>query len=108
MYTVYYNPGPGRWELHKVVNGTTDDVVGTFAQTLTAGQAYRLRLAVRGTTPTTLTVYVDDLVTPKITASDTTAPLTAAGRAAIIGFAADAAPTTGLHLASVTAAVNSD
>ena len=84
-------------------------MVGTpFVQTLTPGQVSRLRLAVRGTTPTTLAVYVDDLVTPKITYTDTIAPLTAAGRAAIIGLAADAAPTTGLHLTSVTAAVDSD
>ena len=104
MYTVYYNPSLGQWELHKVQNGTTDLVVGSFVQSLTAGQVVRLRLAVRGTTPTTLAVYVDNLGTPKITYSDTTGPLTAAGRAAIIGYAAATTPTTGLHLASVTAA----
>ena len=65
-----------------------------------AGQTYRVRLEMSGTTTTTLTLYVNGVQV--LTVNDTTAPLTIAGKAGIVdgatGFdSVTKAATTGIH-----------
>ena len=49
---------------------------------LTVGQTYRVRLEMTGTTTTTLKLYVNGVL--MLTATDSTSPFTAAGKAGIM------------------------
>jgi len=93
-YVARYNTSQTRWELAKVVSGTTT-VLGSSSQTLTVGATYTVRLEMLGSA---LRVYVNGASV--ITASDSS--ITAAGRAGIqLGYSgAGSSPsnTTGLHL----------
>lgn len=88
------------WTIVKSVAGTAT-TLATSAQTLVAGQSYRVRLEVSGSTTTTLKLSVNGVLLS--TATDSSTPITAVG----VGGLYDGDPaaalitksdTTGLHL----------
>jgi hypothetical protein len=99
-YMAAYVVSLSRWELSKVVNGTstligTGIIPGTYLQFLTAGANYRVTLQMNGTT---ITLLVDGVA--RITATDSS--ITTAGRGGLrLGTStstAQVADGTGLHL----------
>ncbi|HLL67510.1 MAG TPA: LamG domain-containing protein, partial [Micromonosporaceae bacterium] len=96
FYTARYNStGTPRWELGKVVNGTSTALGTASAETLTIGRAYRLGLDMSGST---IRLLVDGVV--RTSATDNDPSLTAAGRAGV-RFASTTAfdvQTTGVQL----------
>jgi hypothetical protein len=91
-YLARYNGGNGRWELYRFVNGT-GVVLSSFAQSLTAGQTYRLTLQVG---PASQQVLVDGAL--RITAAD--ASITSVGRPGLRWYGSQS-DTTGYHLDNV-------
>jgi len=93
-YIARYNTDTAAWELVKAVNGT-GTLLGSFAQTLTAGTTYRLGLDMNGTT---IRLLVDTV--QRVAVTD--AAVDVAGRAGVrLGKSTDTATqsdTTGLHL----------
>jgi len=77
-YWARYNFGTGNWELYSF-SGGSPTLVGSFAQTLTVGNDYVVKLEMRGTA---IKVYVDGVQRISVTDSGTSA----AGKAGI-GFA---------------------
>jgi hypothetical protein len=94
FYFARYLVDSGYWQLLRVVDGTSTSL-GTYAQTLSSGQTYRLTLDMNGST---IRVLVDGV--QRISATD--ANITAAGRGGIrlgIGNStAQSTNTAGLHL----------
>jgi len=94
-YLFDYETGSGSWKLYSVVNGSVI-TSASFAQTLTAGQTYHLRLAMRGSF---ITGYVNGTAVVSLTDSS----ITSAGRAGVYFGEADT-DSTGYHLDNLTAA----
>ena len=86
--------GNSQWQLYKDVNGTQTQL-GTFAQTITAGTNYRVRLQMIGTA---ITLWVNGV--QRVSATDNA--VTAAGfpgmRLGSPGSAVTVNNTTGLHM----------
>ena len=99
----YYTAGRstgGAWSIGEVSNTTLTPLITATAAPLTAGQTYRVRLEMSGTTTTTLTLFVNGAQV--LTVNDTTSPLTAVGKAGIVdgatGFdTVTKSATTGMH-----------
>jgi hypothetical protein len=90
LYTAGRSTG-GAWQIGEVANASLSPIATASASTLTVGQTYRVRLEMSGTTPTTtLKLYVNGVLV--LTGSDSTAPLTAVGKA---GFVDGTAPPAG-------------
>ena len=103
-----------RWETDNTWNivkmsGTTPNWLNTSAAqpNLTVGSTYNVRLEMSGTTTTTLNLYVNGAL--MISATDTTAPLTAAGKAGImdgdVGGTFSKGDATGVHFDNFLASV---
>ncbi len=89
------------WEISEVNNAAPVALAASAVQAdLPADQPVNLRLEMIGSTPTTLNLYVDGVL--EVTATDSTAPFTAAGKAGIMDgeFAgtANKTDTNGVHL----------
>jgi hypothetical protein len=93
-YLARYYVDSTQWTLDKIDNGTQTNL-GTYSQTLSAGDRRRLRLEMNGST---ISLYVDGIL--RITATDST--ISAAGKAgARLGTGGSTntpTNTTGLHL----------
>lgn len=88
FYYVSYNASANQWGLYKAVSGTYTEL-GTFSQTLTAGNSYRAKLEMRGTA---VKAFVDGVQRISVTDSD----VTTAGRAGLYLNRSDG--TVGHHL----------
>lgn len=97
FYFAENNPlGTDAWYLYKVVSGTFTSL-GSYAQTLTAGNSYTVKLEIRDAAKK---VYVDTV--ERISSTDNA--ITAAGRAGFYLWRdLVASNTTGFHLDSITA-----
>lgn len=95
LYLGRYNAGTGSWELVKCTTSCT--VLGSFAQTLTVGSTYALKLEIRDAAKK---LYVDGV--ERISSTDNTD--TQVGRAGIRQgpLPTTASTTTGYHLDSFT------
>jgi hypothetical protein len=103
FYLARYEVPTASWTLIKVVNGTRT-ALGSFAQTLTAGSTYRVRLDMSGTT---IRVFVDGV--QRISVTD--AGIAAAGRGGVVlgddaTAGAAVSDTVGLHLDNVRVVAN--
>ena len=81
----YYTAGrsaAGAWQIAEVTDTTLTQLATGTVAALTVGQTYRVRLDMTGTTTTTLSLYVNGVQV--LTVTDSTAPLTVAGKAGII------------------------
>lgn len=87
------------WRISKGTGGSPTFLATSATQpALTIGESYRIRLQMSGTTSTTLSLYVNGVFI--ISATDSSSPYTAAGRAGIIdgiSSATSKTDTTGLH-----------
>lgn len=95
MYFVRYNTNGNVWELFKSVAGTATSL-GTFSQTLTVDQVYRVLLQIRDATKK---VFVDGV--ERISSADNA--ITAAGKAGI-RCNNSSGNTTGVHIDNFSAA----
>jgi hypothetical protein len=101
-YLVQYQQADNGFHLYKVAAGGAMTALGCWCPggTPTVGTTFRVRLDMSGTTTTTLKVYVDGVL--RQTATDSSSPYTAPGRAGIqdgeTGLAADKTNSTGIHL----------
>lgn len=86
-YLAQYNSSGAAWRLYKRVSGTWTEL-GSFSQTLTAGNTYRLKLQIRDAAKK---LFVDGV--ERISSADNA--ITAAGKA---GIRFDGGTGTGLHL----------
>ncbi len=86
--------GNSQWQLYKDVNGTQTQL-GTFAQTITAGTNYRVRLQMVGTT---ISLWVDGVQRVSVTDNAVTAAGFPGVRLGSPGSAVTVSNTTGLHL----------
>lgn len=77
------NAGTQRWRLRKLVNGSATTLSSTVTATLTQDQAYQVELRMAGTT---VSLYVDGVLTITATDSD----VTAAGLSGLRWFSTDA------------------
>jgi hypothetical protein len=89
LYLARYNAATGAWELVSCTSACT--VLSSFAQTLTVGQTYALKLEIRNAQKK---LYVDGVQR----ASSIDNGITAVGRAGIRQGPADSTTTTGYHL----------
>ena len=94
-YLLDYETGSTAWKLYAIVNGSTAAST-SFSQTLTVGQTYHVRLAMRGSS---ITGYVNGTAVVSLTDSN----ITAAGKAGVYFGQADT-DSTGFHLDTLTAA----
>jgi hypothetical protein len=94
FYFAHYNQDGTCWSLFKEVAGV-DTQLGTYVQSLTAGQSYRMRLAMSGTS---ISLSVDGV--QRITVVDASVTGTGRGGVRIGSSATTASPTntTGMHL----------
>ena len=100
MYFVrHQTQGTDRWELIKVV-GAVFSVLGSFNQTLTAGQTYRVRLELVNAAKS---VYIDGVL--RITSSDNV--ITGAGRAGVRMFG-DTDNANNYHLDNLSASTGQE
>jgi hypothetical protein len=96
--STYYSAGrstTGAWQIAEGFNATLTPLATAPAAPLTAGQTYRVRLDMSGTT---LTLFVNGVQV--LTATDSTAPLVVAGKAGLmdgLGDLATKTATTGVH-----------
>lgn len=90
FYLARYNDTVNAFQLHKYVAGVATQLGSDAAATLTADQAYRLTLAMRGSS---IRLLVDGLLAVSVT--DTA--ITAAGKAGV-RLGGTASTTTGTHL----------
>lgn len=99
FYEVRFGITDSKWVLQRVVNGQ-NVAIGNYVQTPapTAGTSYTVKLDMVGSV---INVYVDG--TLRISVDDSTAPITAAGKAGIEGFGAAAGGATGIHVDSLVA-----
>lgn len=93
-YLARYHVGYGEWQLRRHVDGVAT-ALGSYAQTLTPGQTYRLSLEMNGST---IRLLVDGV--QRISVTDTA--ISAAGRGGVRFGQANSTPqptdTSGLHL----------
>jgi hypothetical protein len=104
-YLARWEPSDTSWNIMQVDNGTASYVTNGYVTgqpALVAGQTYRMRLEMIGTTsPATLNLYVNGVL--KVTTTDSVAPVfTANGTAGIVDGNLSASilktSTTGIHL----------
>ena len=81
-YAVWYQAG--QWVLVKYTNGGYDWIGTPWAMPFVSGTAYRVRLTVSGSSPTTVTVSINGTV--RITATDSSSPITAAGKVGMLSL----------------------
>ncbi len=89
----YSNAGTPRWELYKDINGT-QTMLGSFNQTLTAGNTYRVRLEMVGTA---IRLYVDGVQRVNVVDASITTGVPGV-RLGSPGSAVNVTNTTGLHM----------
>jgi hypothetical protein len=90
FYAARYSYSTVKWELYKFVAGTAT-LLGDFAQTISIGVDYALRLEMRGTS---IKLFVDGA--ERVAATDSA--ITAVGRPGVRFLSATGTDTTGLHL----------
>jgi hypothetical protein len=90
--------GNNKWQIYKI-EGNTYTLLNEVAGTLAIASTPIVTLQVRGSSTTTLTLIVDGATV--LTATDSTAPYTAIGKAAI-WFGAAQTDSTGIHIDSFT------
>jgi hypothetical protein len=87
MYRVYYDGADGRWELYKVVAGSSTSIGTDYTQALTISQTYVVKLEMIGTA---IKVYIDSV--ERISATD--GDISAAGKAAVMQYSASGEQVT--------------
>ncbi len=100
----YYAAGrssAGAWQIAEGTNNNVAQLAAGSVAALTAGQTYRVRLDISGTTNTVLTLYVNGVQVLQTT--DAAAPLTSAGPAGIMdglhgGGSPNKTATSGIHI----------
>ena len=81
-YAVWYQAG--QWVLVKYTNGGYDWIGNQYPGSWTSGTAFRVRLTVSGSSPTTITVTINGTV--RITATDSSSPITDAGKVGMLSL----------------------
>jgi hypothetical protein len=107
FYAASYNHHAYEWELLKYQGGSFT-TLGTYAQTISTGQTYTVRLSVSGVNPTYLTLSVGGAVVISVT--DSGSPIIAAGKAGVLLLSLQApgmTDTTGDHLDNFIAGTSS-
>ncbi len=94
-YQLYYDTDAALWTLRVATTGTFT-ILGTFAQTLTVGQLYPVKLQIRNGAQA---FSVNNVL--QISGSDNS--VTAAGRVGVVAFGTADTNTTGLQIDNLTA-----
>ena len=92
-YMARRDPTDNTWKIVKSINGTRTTLFTSPTSTLVAGQSYRLKLDVSGSSTTTLRVSVNGVVLGS--ATDSSSPLTAVGVPGFIDGDSSVSPTKG-------------
>jgi len=94
-YAARYDTVDSSWNLVRYAAGTGTKLASLTGQALTIGQAYRMRLDLRGST---VALYVDDVATLSVTDGTYATAGKAGVRLGIEGANVPVTDTTGLHL----------